>query len=203
MCSHGDPSAQLSLDGADRLVGLLADRRAPVGLTEAAASLFALRGAPPSALVRQLVDEVVRTDSRLIWRSHAELALAEWEEVSTLQDVAIEDAPFVVFDLETTGTRPGVSRIVEIGAVRLLGFEEEATLERLVNPGVAVPETITRITGIHSRDLRGAPRISRALPEFLDVRARRRAGRAQRPLRRRLRGRRSCRGWRAGGWPLP
>jgi DNA polymerase III subunit epsilon len=162
------PSAQLSLDGADRLVGLLSDRRAPVGLTEAAGSLFALRGAPPSALVRQLVDEVVRTDSRLVWRSHAELALAEWEEVSTLQDVALEDAPFVVFDLETTGTRPGVSRIVEIGAVRLLGFEEEATLERLVNPGVAVPETITRITGIHSRDLRGAPRISRALPEFLE-----------------------------------
>jgi DNA polymerase-3 subunit epsilon len=162
------PSAQLSLDGADRLVGLLSDRRAPVGLTEAASSLFALRGAPPSALVRQLVDEVVRTDSRLIWRSHAELALAEWEEVATLQDVAIEDAPFVVFDLETTGTRPGVSRIVEIGAVRLQGFEEEATLERLVNPGVALPETITRITGIHSRDLRGAPRISRALPEFLE-----------------------------------
>ena len=156
------PSAQLSLDGADRLVGLLSDRRAPVGLTEAARSLFALRGAPPSALVRQLVDEVVRSDSRLIWRSHAELALAEWEEVSTLQDVALEDAPFVVFDLETTGTRPGVSRIVEIGAVRLLGFEQEATLERLVNLGVAVPETITRITGIHSRDLRGAPRISRA-----------------------------------------
>src|SRR5207302_8707023 len=63
------PSAQLSLDGADRLVGLLADRRAPIGLTEAAGSLFALRGAPPSALVRQLVDEVVRTDARLIWRS--------------------------------------------------------------------------------------------------------------------------------------
>jgi len=162
------PSAQLSLDGADRLVGLLADRRAPVGLTEAASSLFALRGAPPSALVRQLVDEVVRTDSRLIWRSHAELALAEWEEVSTLQDVALEDAPFVVFDLETTGTRPGVSRIVEIGAVRLRGFEQEATMERLVNPGVSVPETITRITGIHSRDLRGAPRINRALPEFLE-----------------------------------
>ncbi|MDX6551119.1 MAG: hypothetical protein QOJ31_1803, partial [Gaiellales bacterium] len=85
------PSAQLSLDGADRLVRLLADRRAPVGLAEAASNLFALRGAPPSALVHQLVDEVVRSDARLIWRSQAELALAEWEEVATLQDVALED----------------------------------------------------------------------------------------------------------------
>ncbi len=162
------PSAQLSLDGADRLVQLLADRRAPVGLTEAAGNLFALRGAPPSALVRQLVDEVVRTDARLVWRSQAELALAEWEEVASVLDLALEDAPFVVFDLETTGTRPGVSRIVEIGAVRLCGFEQEESFERLVNPGVAVPETITRITGIVSRDLRGAPRIAQALPEFLE-----------------------------------
>jgi DNA polymerase III subunit epsilon len=163
----GAQAAQLSLDGADRLVALLADRRAPVGLTEAARTLFALRGAPPSALVRQLVDEVVRSDRRLVWRSHAELALAEWEEVSTLHDLELEQAPFVVFDLETTGTRPGVSRIVEIGAVRLRGFEEVGTYEQFVNPGLPVPETITRITGIQTRDLRGAPRISTALPEFL------------------------------------
>ncbi|MDX6593026.1 MAG: polymerase subunit epsilon [Gaiellales bacterium] len=163
----GAQAAQLSLDGADRLVAILAERRAPVGLTEAARSLFALRGAPPSALVRQLVDEVVRCDPRLVWRSHGELALAEWEEVATLHDLELEQTPFVVFDLETTGTRPGVSRIVEIGAVRLRGFEEVGTFEQLVDPGVPVPQTITRITGIQARDVRGAPRISAALPEFL------------------------------------
>jgi DNA polymerase-3 subunit epsilon len=163
----GAQAAQLSLDGADRLVAILAERRAPVGLTEAARSLFALRGAPPSALVRQLVDEVVRCDPRLVWRSHGELALAEWEEVATLHDLELEQTPFVVFDLETTGTRPGVSRIVEIGAVRLGGFEEVGTFEQLVDPGVPVPQTITRITGIQARDVRGAPRISAALPEFL------------------------------------
>ena len=74
----------------------------------------------------------------------------------------------MVFDLETTGTRPGVSRIVEIGAVRLQGFEQVGEFERLVDPGVPVPSTITRITGIQTRDLRGAPRIARALPPFLE-----------------------------------
>src|SRR6476469_3098791 len=107
-------AAQLTLDGADRLHEMLGLRRAPIGLVEAAGCLFALRGAPPSALVRQLVDEVVRSDHRLVWRSPTEVALAEWEEVATLYDLALERAPFVVFDLETTGTRPGVSRIVEI-----------------------------------------------------------------------------------------
>ena len=161
-------AAQLSLDGADRLVERLAAGRAPVGLTDAADSLFALRGQPPSALVRQLVDEVVRSDRRLVWRSPTEVALAEWEEVAGLHDLPIDQAPFVVFDLETTGTRPGVSRIVEIGAVRLQGFEQVGLHEQLVDPGIPVPSTITRITGIESRDLRGAPRIARALPAFLE-----------------------------------
>jgi hypothetical protein len=93
------PAAQLSLDGADRLVARLADRRAPLGMAEAASNLFALRGAPPSALVHQLVDEVVRSDHRLVWRSPTEVALAEWEEVATLFDLPLEHAPFVVFDL--------------------------------------------------------------------------------------------------------
>ncbi len=162
------PAAQLSLDGADRLVARLADRRAPLGMADAASSLFALRGAPPSALVHQLVDEVVRSDHRLVWRSSTEVALTEWEEVATLYDLPLEHAPFVVFDLETTGTRPGVSRIVEIGAVRLQGFDQVGEFERLVDPGVPVPSTITRITGIQTRDLRGAPRIARALPPFLE-----------------------------------
>ena len=56
--------AQLSLDGADRLVERLRERRAPLPVAEAARCLFALKGAP-SALVHQLVDEVVSTDPRL------------------------------------------------------------------------------------------------------------------------------------------
>jgi DNA polymerase-3 subunit epsilon len=161
-------TAQLSLDGADRLVSHLAERRAPMGMAEAASSLFALRGAPPSALVRQLVDEVVRSDARLVWRSATEVALAEWEAVASLHDLPLESAPFVVFDLETTGTRPGAARIVEIGAVRLHGFEEVGTFEQLVDPGLPVPVTITRITGIETRDVRGRPRIARVLPRFLE-----------------------------------
>src|SRR5207248_5668984 len=86
----------------------------------------------------------------------------------SLHDLPIESAPFVVFDLETTGTRPGVARIVEIGAVRLRGFEQVGSFDQLVDPGLPVPVTITRINGIQTRDVRGARRISRALPEFLE-----------------------------------
>ena len=158
--------AQLTLDGADRLHELLCTRRAPVGLSDAAACLFALRSAP-SALVHQLVDEVVRADPRLVWRSAGEVALAEWDEVAPLLDTPLELADYVVFDLETTGTRAGVSRIVELGAVRMSGLSEEARMQRLVDPGCMVPAQITQITGIAQHHVRGRPRVGPVLDEFL------------------------------------
>ncbi|MGH3074794.1 MAG: 3'-5' exonuclease, partial [Gaiellales bacterium] len=158
--------AQLTLDGADRLHELLCTRRAPVGLTEAAACLFALRSAP-SALVHQLVDEVVRADPRLVWRSAGEVALSEWDEVAPLLDTPLELADYVVFDLETTGTRAGVSRIVELGAVRMSGLSEAARMQRLVDPGCMVPAQITQITGIAQHHVRGRPRVGPVLDEFL------------------------------------
>ena len=143
---------------------------------------------------------MVRSDHRLVWRSATEVALTEWEEVATLYDLPLEQAPFVVFDLETTGTRPGVSRIVEIGAVRLQGFEQVGEFERLVDPGVPVPSTITRITGIQTRDLRGAPRIARALPRVPRVRRRARCWSPTTPASTSASSTPSCRGSRAAGW---
>ena len=164
-------AAQLTLDGADRLHEMLGGRRAPIGLVEAAGCLFALRGAPPSALVRQLVDEVVRSDARFVWRSGGELALAEWDVVGSLLDQPLEEVEYVVFDLETTGTAAATARIVEFGAVRMRGFQPQATFERLVDPGRPIPAQITAITGIADGDVRGRPRIDRCLDEFLQFAA--------------------------------
>ncbi len=146
--------AQLTLDGADRLHELLTRTQAPVSSGDAATCLFALKSSP-SALVRQLVDEVVRSDARFVWRSGAELALAEWDQVGSLLDVPLEQAEYVVFDLETTGTSPATSRIVEVGAVRVSELRHVATFERLVDPRRPVPAQITAITGITSWDVRG------------------------------------------------
>lgn len=159
-------TAQLTLDGADRLYELLTRTQAPVSSGDAATCLFALRSSP-SALVRQLVDEVVRADARFVWRSGAELALAEWDQVGSLLDLPLEQAEYVVFDLETTGTSPVSSRIVEVGAVRVSGLQHVATFERLVDPRRPVPSQITAITGITSWDVRGKPRAELVLNEFL------------------------------------
>jgi DNA polymerase-3 subunit epsilon len=152
---------QLSFDGADRLVELVEARRGPVPASEAARSLFALASAP-TAIARSLLDDVVIGDARLTWRG-ASVGLADPPGASLL----LEQASFVVFDLETTGLSPARSRIVEIGAQRVEALEAGATFETLVNPGVPLPTAITALTGIAQGDVRGAPSSDLAVRRFL------------------------------------
>jgi DNA polymerase III subunit epsilon len=152
---------QLRLDAADRLVELVEEQRGPVLAEEAARRLFALRQAPV-ALARSLLADVVEIDTRLAWRGDA-VALAEPPGAALL----LEDATYVVVDLETTGLRPGESGICEIGAVRLRGFEVEAELQTLVDPGLPIGAGASAVTGLRSEQLRGAPRPPEAVRGFL------------------------------------
>jgi DNA polymerase III epsilon subunit family exonuclease len=152
---------QLRLDAADRLVELVEEQRGPVLAEDAARLLFALRQAPV-ALARSLLADVVETDARLAWNGDA-VALAEPHGAALL----LEDATYVVVDLETTGLRPGQSGICEIGAVRLRGFEIEAEFERLVDPGLPIDPGASAVTGLRTAQLRGAPRPAEAVRSFL------------------------------------
>src|SRR5690349_13326939 len=128
---------QLRLDAADRLVELVEERRGPVVADEAARRLFALRHSPV-ALARSLLADVVEADARLAWSGDS-VALAQ----PLGADLQLEDATYVVVDLETTGLRPGSSQICEIGAVKIVGFEVVDEFETLVDPRVALTPTIT------------------------------------------------------------
>jgi len=152
---------QLSFDAADRLVELIHARRGAVGAEEAARALFALERAP-ATLAHSLLTDVVQGDARLEWRG-ARVGLADGGESDTL----IEDAELVVFDLETTGLSASRDRMCEIGAVRVKALAIEETFETLVRPGVALPPTIARLTGLRESELRGAPRPELALRRFL------------------------------------
>jgi DNA polymerase III epsilon subunit family exonuclease len=153
---------QLRLDAADRLVELVEERRGPVFVEEAARRLFALRHAPVG-MARSLLEEVVGEDVRLAWRGDA-VGLADPPGA----DLALEQATFVVVDLETTGLRPGTSRICEIGAVRVRELELQEEFELLVDPGMPLGATITAITGLRDADLRGSPHPAIAVRRFLE-----------------------------------
>ena|SRR5687767_2029415 len=153
---------QLAFDAADRLVELLEERRGPVRAEDAARVLFALRQAP-AGLARELLADVVGGDVRLSWRGPF-VALAD----GTTEELPLESARFVVVDLETTGLRPGSSRICEIGAVRVDGLVGTGTFSTLVDPGVPLPPLVSALTGIVERELSGAPGPAEAVRRFLD-----------------------------------
>jgi DNA polymerase-3 subunit epsilon len=149
---------QLAFDSLDRLVELVEERGGRVPASEAAAYLFAVHRAP-AGLARSLLEPLVAEDARLGWRG-AFVALAEHEPPP------LEEARFVVFDLETTGLAVASARICEIGAVRVERLELRETFETLVAPGVALPAPVGRLTGLSDEQLRRAPRVATALRRF-------------------------------------
>src|SRR5215472_10986478 len=111
---------QLRLDAADRLVELVEEHRGPVPAEDAARKVLRLGQAVPVGLARSLLDDAVQADSRLSWRGDLVTLAA-----SSCDPLLLEHATFVVFDLETTGLRPGAARPCEIGAVRVRSLELE------------------------------------------------------------------------------
>lgn len=77
------------------------------------------------------------------------------------------EGDFVVFDLETTGFYPSSCSIIEIGAVKLSGREIVGRFSTFVDPGVAIPDNITELTGINDAMVAGAPDEATAVADFL------------------------------------
>ena len=64
-------------------------------------------------------------------------------------DLSILPEQFIVFDLETTGLKPELHEIIEIGAIRVnRDSNKHDTFQTLVLPKKKIPAKITEITGI-------------------------------------------------------
>ena len=69
---------------------------------------------------------------------------------------------YCVIDIETNGSKPGTSQVIEIGAVMVQNGEIIDRYETFVECAF-LPEYITKITGIEPEDLIGAPSRKEAL----------------------------------------
>jgi DNA polymerase III subunit epsilon len=139
------------------LYGFVKDHE-PVSPEEISTEFFSLTS--PNGDARALVERLVRGDSRFIW---------EGEGLRTVHasSLALGEAPYVVFDVETTGSAAGKGgAITEFGALKLVGGEVVDKFSTLVNPGRPIDPFVVRLTGITDRMVSDAPSISEVMPRF-------------------------------------
>ncbi|MBI5352406.1 MAG: 3'-5' exoribonuclease [Chloroflexi bacterium] len=74
----------------------------------------------------------------------------------------------VSLDIETTGLDENREAIIEIGAVKFNGRRVEDEFSTLINPGKAIPDFITGLTGIDNAMVRQAPRLRDIMQELTD-----------------------------------
>ncbi len=90
----------------------------------------------------------------------------ETEIVSDPDDRSLDD-PIIVLDFEATGLNTSTARVIEIGAVRLVGGTVADSLSLLVNPKEPLKPKITEITGITDTMLSDKETAETAIPKLM------------------------------------
>ncbi|WP_333607949.1 exonuclease domain-containing protein [Arsukibacterium sp.] len=77
--------------------------------------------------------------------------------IEKLQWIVDPNRIYVVLDVETTGGKAGLDRVIEIGALKVQAGEVLDSFSTLINPQRYIPSFITRLTGINSAMVANAP----------------------------------------------
>ena len=79
---------------------------------------------------------------------------------------SIFDSTFVVCDVETTGMSADMSRITEIGLIKIFNGEIIDKFTTLINPQQHIPSQITYLTGIRNEDVMSKPTFNELAPQI-------------------------------------
>lgn len=83
--------------------------------------------------------------------------------------MSILGEPLVFVDIETNGLNHIRGRVVEVAAIRVEGGQIVREFNKLIDPGMPLPQFITGLTGITQEDLRDAPIFMAIADELLEV----------------------------------
>jgi DNA polymerase-3 subunit epsilon len=147
---------------------------------ELAVRLLRLAGEPPAALARRLLGAALECPAEALPERFEATDLRALRHGLLGRPAGAPDSPgaaarsraelplarvaYTVVDLETTGLCADRAAILEIGAVRVEGLRPTARFTTLVDPGGAIPASITRLTGIDAELVADAPETARAVP---------------------------------------
>lgn len=79
--------------------------------------------------------------------------------------------PLAIIDLETTGTNPGVDRIVEIAIVKILPDGTKTVKRKIINPEIPIPQVCSDLHGITDAMVKDAPvfkQVAHEIKQILD-----------------------------------
>lgn len=79
--------------------------------------------------------------------------------------------PLAFFDLETTGVNVASDRIIEISILKLHPDGTKTVKTQRINPGIPIPEVVSKIHGIYDKDVVDKPRfkeVAQTLANFLE-----------------------------------
>ena len=132
--------------------------REPVSPEEIAAEFLSLPS--PNGDARTRVEKLIGKDPRFLWEGEALMT-------ADAASLALDEASYVVFDLETTGSSAGKGgAITELGALKVVRGEVVEEFATLVNPDRKIEPFVARLTGITDRMVADAPPISEVMPLF-------------------------------------
>lgn len=115
----------------------------------------------PSGLSDKLINDL------LAGHNEFEFSGGLWK-LADVEFTKLENVPFIVVDVETTGGRAETCRVMEIGAFRVFSGTVTASMMTLINPHAQVPLSISMLTGIYPEHLKNAPEIEDVLPKFIN-----------------------------------
>ena len=84
------------------------------------------------------------------------------------KDVVLNNASYVVFDLETTGLSTRYDGITEFGGVKFENGRVVSSLDILINPEMPIPEPIQKKTKITDELVKNCPTIKEVMPKILE-----------------------------------
>src|SRR5256885_12963920 len=129
--------------------------------TEITGSIFHLSNATEQ-LAASLVSDLIQNDPRFSFEdSHLAIRADEIEN----QSLNLID--FVVVDVEAIASRSIPTRVIEIGACRVVQGEIVDEFETLINPELPVPRFISALTGITDEMVRAAPPFAQIAESWL------------------------------------
>ncbi|MGA1863071.1 3'-5' exonuclease [Deferribacter thermophilus] len=82
-------------------------------------------------------------------------------------NMKIDEAKYCVIDTETTGLDLKTAKLINIAAVKVVGFKIVDFYDVFINPGISIPEDSIKWHGITDDIVKDKPTAAEILPDFL------------------------------------